>query len=80
MKKEARHGGNVLQVVASKTFQQLVGEDAGQVQHEKTYRYVKYEAQQRGRLDNFCDSFFDCSSPALIHFHISIEPSLFQRV
>lgn len=51
MKKEVRHGGNVLQLVASKPFQRLAGEDAGQVQHEKTYRYVKYEAQQRGRLD-----------------------------
>lgn len=78
MKKEARHGGNVLQVVASKTFQQLVGEDAGQVQHEKTYRYVKYEAQQRGRLDNFCDLFIKCSSPALIHYYIGVELSLFE--
>lgn len=60
-------------------FQQLAGGDAGQVQHEKTYRYVKYEAQQRGRSDKFWDSSFNRSSPALIHFHIGLEPSLFQR-
>ena len=79
MKNQVKHGGNVLQIVASKTFQQLAGEDAGQVQYEKTYRYVKYEAQQRGRLDNFWDSSFNRSLPALIHFHIGIESSLFQR-